>query len=269
MDQITIKDLVIYGKHGVFKEEQIMGQRFLVSAVLWVDTRTSGKSDNLRDSVNYGTVCHEIKNFLENNTYRLIEAAAEHMAEHILLNFPLVKEVELELKKPWAPIGLPLDTVAVKIRRGWHTAYAAIGSNMGDKQAFLDMAVDRLQSTTGILVDKVSDYIETEPYGVTNQDTFLNGCLKLRTLMTPYELLERFHEIEAEAQRVRVLRWGPRTLDLDILFYDDIIMDEEDLIIPHKDLHNRDFVLRPMKQIAPWHRHPVLNKTIEQMEAEL
>ena len=130
MDQITIKDLVIYGKHGVFKEEQIMGQRFLVSAVLWVDTRTSGKSDNLRDSVNYGTVCHEIKNFLENNTYKLIEAAAEHMAEHILLNFPLVKEVELELKKPWAPIGLPLDTVAVKIRRGWHTVYAAIGSNM-------------------------------------------------------------------------------------------------------------------------------------------
>ena len=269
MDQITIKDLIIYGKHGVFKEEQIMGQRFLVSAVLYVDTRTSGKSDNLKDSVNYGTVCHEMKNYLENHTFKLIEAAAEHMAEHLLLNFPLLKEVELELKKPWAPIGLPLDTVAVKIRRGWHTAYAALGSNMGDRKAFLDMAVDRLQNTKGIAVEKVSDFIETEPYGVTDQDSFLNGCLKLRTLMTPYELLECFHEIEQEADRVRTLRWGPRTLDLDILFYDDLVLDEEELTIPHKDMQNRDFVLLPMKQIAPWLRHPVLHKTIEQMEAEL
>jgi len=269
MDQITIKELIIYGKHGVFKEEQIMGQRFLVSAVLWVNTRISGKSDNLKDSVNYGTVCHEIKHFLENHTYKLIEAAAEHTAEHILLNFPLVEKIELELKKPWAPIGLPLDTVAVKICRGWHTVYAAIGSNMGDKKGFLDMAVDRLGSTTGITVEKVSDYIETEPYGVTDQDAFLNGCLKLRTLMTPYELLDRFHEIEAEAERVRTLRWGPRTLDIDILFYDDLILDEENLVIPHKDLQNRDFVLRPMMQIASWLRHPVLHKTIEQLEAEL
>ena len=68
MDQITIKDLVIYGKHGVFKEEQIIGQKFLVSAVLGVNTRASGKSDNLDDSVNYGTVCHELKGFLENHT---------------------------------------------------------------------------------------------------------------------------------------------------------------------------------------------------------
>lgn len=88
-------------------------------------------------------------------------------------------------------------------------------------------------------------------------------------MLTPYELLERFHEIEREACRVRTRRWGPRTLDLDILFYDDLVLDEERLTIPHKDMQNRDFVLRPMKQLAPWLRHPVLNKTIEKMEEEL
>ncbi|MDE6907448.1 MAG: 2-amino-4-hydroxy-6-hydroxymethyldihydropteridine diphosphokinase, partial [Lachnospiraceae bacterium] len=105
--------------------------------------------------------------------------------------------------------------------------------------------------------------------GVTEQDEFLNGALKLRTLLTPEELLELLHEIEAKAERVRTLRWGPRTLDLDILFYDNLVLDTEELHIPHIDMQNRDFVLKPMAQIAPYMRHPVLNKTIKQLEGEL
>ena len=91
----------------------------------------------------------------------------------------------------------------------------------------------------------------------------------METLYTPKELLEHLHQIEAEAHRERVLRWGPRTLDLDILLYDNEVIDSEDLHIPHIDMQNRYFVLEPLSQIAPWLRHPVLNKTMEQLRREL
>lgn len=97
------------------------------------------------------------------------------------------------------------------------------------------------------------------------QDNFLNGALKLRTLLTPEELLDRLHEIEAAANRERIVHWGPRTLDLDILFYDSEIIDTPDLHIPHIDMENRDFVLIPMAEIAPYYRHPVLNRTMDQL----
>ena len=99
------------------------------------------------------------------------------------------------------------------------------------------------------------------------QDEFLNGALLLKTLFTPYELLDELHVIEQSAGRERIVHWGPRTLDLDILFYDDMILDTEELTIPHAEIALRDFVLEPMDQIAPCFRHPVLNKTIRQLRS--
>ena len=137
------------------------------------------------------------------------------------------------------------------------------------KKAYLDEAVERLRALPGCSVRRVSDWIVTKPYGVTDQAEFLNGVLEMETLYTPKELLEQLHQIEAEAHRERVLRWGPRTLDLDILLYDNEVIDSEDLHIPHIDMQNRYFVLEPLSQIAPWLRHPVLNKTMEQLRREL
>ena len=104
---------------------------------------------------------------------------------------------------------------------------------------------------------------------MTDQDEFLNGCLCLKTLKTPLELLETLHDLEKAAKRERIRHWGPRTLDLDILFYDDIICQEPELCIPHVDMQNRDFVLKPLKQIAPYKRHPGTLKTVTEMEQEL
>ena len=136
---------------------------------------------------------------------------------------------------------------------------------MGDKKKYLDNAIQGLRDMKEIVVEKVSEYLVTEPYGDVEQDEFLNGALRVRTLLSPEELLDRLHVLEQAADRKRIIHWGPRTLDLDILFYDQEIIDMPDLHIPHIDLHNRDFVLVPMNQIAPYLRHPVLNQTISQL----
>lgn len=269
MDRIHIKNLEIFARHGVFPEENVLGQKFLVSAVLGTSTREAGKSDDLAKSIDYGAVSHFIKKFLEENTYKLLEAAAERLALELLLKTEGLEEISLEIKKPWAPVGLPLETVSVEIKRGWHRAYIALGSNMGDKEGYLNMGVEGLRATEGCQVRAVSDFIVTPPYGGIEQDDFLNGAVEIRTLLTPRELLERLHEIEQAADRERVIRWGPRTLDLDILLYDDLILDEEDLHIPHIEMYKRDFVLRPLTQIAPYVRHPVYNRTAQELLARL
>ena len=269
MDKIRIQDLEIFAKHGALPEENVLGQKFLVSAVLYLDTRAAGKSDDLTASIHYGEVCHRITEYMQEHTFLLIERVAESLAEMLLMEYPLLEQVTLEIKKPWAPIGLPVDHVSVEITRKWHEVYIALGSNLGDKKQFLDDAVTALGETEGCRVLSVSEWIETEPYGVTDQDRFLNGCLMLRTLLTPGELLQRLHQIEQAAGRERLIHWGPRTLDLDILFYDDMTCQEKDLCIPHVDIKNRDFVLRPLCQIAPYKRHPVFGKTVQEMLAEL
>ena len=115
----------------------------------------------------------------------------------------------------------------------------------------------------------VSNYIETEPYGPVEQDNFLNGCLEIETLYSPKELLKKVNQIEAEAGRTRDIHWGPRTLDIDIIFYGDEIVDEPDLKIPHVEMHKRLFVLEPLKQIAPYWIHPIFNRTVSQILEEL
>lgn len=268
-DEIRIDDLEVYAHHGVFPEEKEKGQLFYVNLVLYTDTRKAGQEDDLPLSTHYGEVCHLVTKWMQEHTYDLIETVAETVAEQVLLHYPLVQALDVEIRKPQAPIGLPFGSVSVKIHRGWHDVYVALGSNMGDREKYLQIGVDAMKGREDIRLGKVSSWRQTAPYGGVEQEDFLNGVMEIRTLLTPQELLDYLHEVEQRADRKREIHWGPRTLDLDILLYDDLVMESEKLIIPHVDMQNRDFVLGPMAEIAPWVRHPVLGLTMGQLYAGL
>ena len=197
-DEIRIEDLEVFANHGVFPEENTLGQKFVVSAVLFTDTRMAGKTDDLTASIHYGEVSAFITEFLQKNTYQLLERAAEELAEALLLEWDRIEKISIK-------------TFSVNIERSCHTVYIALGSNIGDSKMYLDNAVKALNELPTSKVEVVSEYLVTPPYGVTDQPDFLNGCLKLRTLLYPYELLAELNRIEKEAGRERIIHWGPRT----------------------------------------------------------
>ena len=147
---------------------------------------------------------------------------------------------------------------------GIHTAYVALGSNLGDKEANLRKALELLEER-GVEVVKTSSFICTEPYGVTDQPQFLNGVCEVRTSLVPLALLHTLLEIEQEMGRVRLRHWGERNIDLDLRLYEDVVMDTGELKLPHPDMQNRDFVLLPLAEIAPKLVHPILQKSIEEL----
>ncbi len=269
MDKIEIKNLEIFANHGVFPEENVLGQKFVISATLYTDTRKAGLTDELTASIHYGEVSHMITKFTKEHTYKLLEALAENLCQMLLQELPLLKMITLRVEKPWAPVMLPLDTVSVCISRGWNTAYLSIGSNLGEKKDNLLQAIRLLNEDPLTKVTKQSSFIETEPVGYTEQDDFLNAALEIKTLRTPEELMELIHTIEQELKRVRKIHWGPRTIDLDIILFNDQIIQKDDLIIPHIEMTNRLFVLEPLCEIAPYVIHPVLHESVLALKQKL
>lgn len=261
-DCIIIDDLTVFANHGVLPEEKTMGQKFLISLKLYMDIYPAAKNDDISKSVDYAEVCAFITEFTKKNRCKLIEAAAVSIADELLIRYERISSVEITLKKPWAPIGLPVDQVAVRAKRSKHRAYIGIGSNLGDKKAYLDRAVKAIDSDRRCTVRRVSDFIVTKPVGPVEQDDFLNGCIEVDTLYSPHELLDFLHTIENDAGRKRLIHWGPRTLDLDILLYDSIMLHDDDLTIPHPEMRNRGFVLEPLSEIAPFVKDPVTGESV-------
>lgn len=268
MDEIRIDNLEVFAHHGVFPEETEQGQKFYINAVLYTDTRQAGLTDELEKSVDYGEICHLITDYMQQHTWKLLERVAEMTVAELLEKYPSVSGMDLEVRKPEAPIGLPFSSVSVKIHRQWHRAYVAFGSNLGNREEHIRAGIDYLKGHREIRVLQESGHELTEPYGDAAQYEFVNGVLELDTYLKPAELLEVLHEAELKRGRTREIHWGPRTLDLDIILYDDWIVSEKDLVIPHKDMKNRDFVLKPMAEVAPYVMHPVYRQSMEQMWQE-
>jgi 2-amino-4-hydroxy-6-hydroxymethyldihydropteridine diphosphokinase len=149
-----------------------------------------------------------------------------------------------------------------------HKVFIGIGTNLGDRSKNIEEALNNLKLKEVTIVHQSPIY-ETEPYGLTDQPKFLNCAIETNTTLSPQELLETLLKIEKKMGRERKIPWGPRIIDLDILFYGDLVVNEESLIIPHPDLQNRFFVLKPLSDIAPEFLHPVSKKTIKQMLKDL
>ena len=147
-------------------------------------------------------------------------------------------------------------------------AYIALGSNLGDKEKNLRRAL-LLLTQQGVEVVRVSSFLSTEPYGVTDQPQFLNAVACVRTSLTPLALLDVLLATELAMGRVRLRHWGERNIDLDLLLYEDVVLDTPRLRLPHPDMQNRDFVLLPLAAIAPELKHPTLQKTIWELKENL
>ena len=141
-------------------------------------------------------------------------------------------------------------------------AYIGIGSNMGDRAAHLAQALVAMTTLDNTRLLRRSPVYETDPVGPIDQPKFLNTAAWLATTLQPVELLGYLRDIERAAGRERDERWGPRTLDLDLLLWGDRIIDSEELTVPHPHMHERWFVLKPLSDIAPEAIHPVLKKTV-------
>ena len=264
MDSIFIKDIVVFAHHGVFKEEKTLGQKFLIDLKLKMNLQPSAILKDLKKTVHYGVLSNDILQIFKEKSNDLIETCAEEIAIFVLKNYKVVKEITVCVKKPWAPVNLPLDNVLVEITRKRHRVFLALGSNVGDSYKFLKDAKEMIKSeyTT---INKESKIYKTKPWGFVMQDDFLNQVIEIETFFESFSLLKEIQKIENKLARERKIHWGPRTIDIDILFFDDEKIYTDDLIIPHPYIKKRAFVLKPLKEIAPFFIHPVLNRSISDL----
>jgi len=147
-----------------------------------------------------------------------------------------------------------------------HVAYVALGSNLGDRLAYVRGGMSALGETTGVCVEQASQMRQTAPVGgPSGQSDFLNAVVSVLTSLDAVELLDVLQAIEDRFGRQRRERWGPRTLDLDLLLYDDAVIETERLVVPHPRMHERRFVLEPLCDVAPAAIHPVLGLTAREL----
>lgn len=253
-DRITLTGVTAYGYHGVLPEEKEQGQEFSVDLSLDVDLSRAAASDDLAHTVNYAEVAADVVAALEAPAQDLIETVAGQVADAVLTR-PLVEAVEVTLHKPHAPVGVPFGDVTVQLRRERDVPVViALGANLGsDPAGTLERAAERLRAVAGLYDVELSPPFETEPVGGPEQPVYTNAVALARTSLAPWRVLDALHGVEAEFGRTREVRWGARTLDLDLIQVgipgetSEFVSDEPELTLPHPRAHERAFVL------VPWH----------------
>ncbi|MGB4835259.1 MAG: 2-amino-4-hydroxy-6-hydroxymethyldihydropteridine diphosphokinase [Nostocoides sp.] len=256
-DRITLTGLRARGRHGVFDFEKRDGQEFVVDVELRADLSVAGASDDLADTVNYAEVAQAVIARVTGPPYDLIEALAEAIAADCLA-LPGVARAAVTVHKPAAPIPHTFDDVSVRLVRAREAAFVvALGANLGDRAATLTEAVAAVRGLPGVFVTAVSALVETDPVGGPEQGDYLNAVLVGRTSRRPEDLLAELHRIEARHGRARTVRWGERTLDLDLIQFgtpgtpNEVRSADPALLLPHPRASERGFVLLPWLDADP------------------
>ena len=248
-DRIRIDGIRGRGFHGVLAHERRDGQDFVVDVVLAVDMSAAAGSDDLADTVDYSAVAQQVHDCITGEPCDLIETLAVRIAA-LCLQESRIASVEVTVHKPSAPITVPFGDVSVRVVRTRPLRAAfSLGANLGDRVDALRHAVAGL-SRLGAAVEVSSAY-ETDPVGGPEQPAYLNAVVCLDTDRTPHELLAAAHALEAELGRTREVRWGARTLDIDLLAVGDLLIVDELLTLPHPRAHERGFVLVPWAEVDP------------------
>lgn len=255
-DQIEISAIRTVAIVGALPHEREIPQPLQIDLTLDVDLGDAGQSDDLDDTVHYGWVADQVVAVVSESKDVLLERLAARVADEVL-TFDRVEAVTVTLTKLRPPIAVDAASTAVRIsrtrstaavaRQSSHRVFIALGSNLGDRRAFLRMGVAGLDRVVA-----VSQVYETDPVGgPDDQGAYLNMVVEIETPLDPFALLRRCQRIEGEAMRQRVVHWGPRTLDVDIIMYDDATIETADLVVPHPHFAERRFVLTPLAEIAP------------------
>ncbi len=266
-DRICLTGVRAKGFHGVLADEKRDGQEFVVDVVLHLDLAPAGTSDDLALTINYAEVGADVVARIEGPSLDLIESLAEQIAGDALARHG-VHTVEVTVHKPSAPVGVPFEDVAVTLeRRRSVPVVIALGANLGDAAARLDAALDDLAGD----LDHVrrAPFVTTDPVGGPDQPRYTNSVVLATTALSPEALLARLHAVEARHGRVREVRWGARTLDLDLIQYgdptsgSDVVSDDPRLTLPHPRAHERGFVLAPWARIDPTARLRVDGEAVD------
>ncbi len=255
-DRIDITGLRAVTIVGALPHEREIPQPLQVDLSMSVDLAEAGWSDELADTADYGAVAERVVAVVEESKDVLLERLVARVAEAVL-SFDRVEEAEITLTKLRPPLPVDASSTSVTIRRSRaggdlpaavrRRAFIALGSNLGDRRSYLRDGVAALGEVVA-----TSQVYETDPVGgPDDQGPYLNMVVEVETSLDPFALLRRCQRIEAQAMRQRTVRWGPRTLDVDIIMYDGVEIDSPELVLPHPRYAERRFVLAPLSDIAP------------------
>lgn len=261
-DRIRLTGISATACHGVLEHEKVQPQPFLVDIDVDCDLARAGRTDQLQWTINYAQIAQAAHGILTGPPVDLIEHLAERIAAETLTH-PAAEAVEVTVHKPQAPAGVPFhDPVmggpSVTVRRSREVPVViAAGANLGDRTATLRTAIAQLGEVDGVDVVSVAPAVETDPIGGPEQPDYLNTVILARTRLAPWTILDHLHRIERWQLRTREVRWGARTLDLDLIQYgepgeaDEVRLDTDELTLPHPRAHERAFVLVPWHSIDP------------------
>lgn len=250
LDKITLSKMEFEGHTGCLDFEKADGQKFIVSLDLFIDRIKGCYTDELTDTVDYAGIFEVVKMTVTGDRGNLIERLAQKIADAVLGSDKRIEKVKVTVSKPEAPVKGIFETMEVTLeRRKKEFVILSLGSNLGDREANLAAAEKALSELPGTEGFRCASIYETEPVGLEDQPYFLNTCVGFFTDLDPFDLLDRIHVIENDLLRTREIHWGPRTIDIDIIFYGDRVIMKPELTVPHPRWNIRSFVTVPLKEL--------------------